>query len=242
MDFAGNTVLVTGSSSGIGEGVAHRFAELGATVIVNSARTVAAGRAVAERIGGHYIQADVSDECAVRAMIEETMELTGRLDTIVNNAGATEVIPHDDLDAVTDDVWRRILNTNVMGAWYMIRAAVPHLEESPDGSVVNITSIAGLIAIGSSVPYAVSKAGLNHMTRLLARALGPRTRVNAVAPGLVDTPWTESWDEIRGLVTETVPARRSGRPADIAEACVYLAGATWVTGEVLVVDGGHTLL
>ncbi len=242
MDFTGRTGLITGSSSGIGARVAERFAELGATVIVNSARSVEAGEAVAARVGGHYIQADVADESSVRDMIATAIDLTGRLDIVVNNAGATKLIPHDDLDAATDEVWRTIMNTNLMGAWYMTRAAVPHLRQSTNGSVINITSIAGHLALGSSIPYAVSKAGLNHLTRLLARNLGPEIRVNAVAPGLVDTPWTADWDDIREFVESNVPARRSATPDDVAEACVFLAASTFVTGEVLVVDGGHQLL
>lgn len=119
---------------------------------------------------------------------------------------------------------------------------MPHLRQSTNGSVINITSIAGHLALGSSIPYAVSKAGLNHLTRLLARNLGPEIRVNAVAPGLVDTPWTADWDDIREFVESNVPARRSATPDDVAEACVFLAASTFVTGEVLVVDGGHQLL
>jgi len=242
VDFSDKTVLVTGGSSGIGQGVAERFAERGANVIVNSSRSVATGEAVAERIGGHYIQADVADESAVKAMVTAAVELTGRLDIVINNAGTTQVIPHDDLDAVTDEVWRSILDTNLMGTWYLTRAAVPHLRESDNGNVINITSLAGVRPLGSSIPYAVSKAGLNHLTRLLARALGPKVRVNAVAPGLVDTPWTAEWDDIRQFVSTSVPARRPATTGDVADACLYLAGSTFVTGDVLMVDGGHQLI
>ncbi|MBT8200114.1 MAG: SDR family oxidoreductase [Acidimicrobiia bacterium] len=242
MEFDGKTVLVTGGSSGIGEKCAERFAALGATVVVNSARSVEAGEAVAERIDGIYMQADVSDETAVRAMISAAVERTGRLDVVVNNAGTTEMIPHHDLDAVTDEVWDTIINTNLIGTWYVTRAAVPHLRQSDNGSVINITSLAGVRVLGSSIPYAVSKAGLNHLTRLLAKALGPDVRVNAVAPGLVDTPWTSDWDEVRAHVEATVPARRSATPDDVADACLYLAESTFVTGDILLVDGGHHLL
>ncbi len=242
MNFDGKTVLVTGGSSGIGERCAERFAALGATVIVNSARSVEAGKAVAARIGGLYLQADVSNEAAVRAMIAAAIEHTGRLDVVINNAGTTEVIPHHDLDAVTDEVWHKIIDTNLTGTWYVTRAAVPHLRESDNGSVINVTSLAGVRALGSSIPYAVSKAGLNHLTRLLARALGPDVRVNAVAPGLVDTPWTSEWNEMREHVRATVPARRSATPDDVAEACLFLAHSTLVTGDILMVDGGHHLL
>jgi ketoreductase RED2 len=150
--------------------------------------------------------------------VAATVEAHGRLDILVNNAGTTEVIPHHDLAAVTDEVWHRILDVNVLGTWKVTCAAVPHLEASGAGSVVNITSIAGVRPRGSSIPYAVSKAALNHMTVLLANTLGPAIRVNAVAPGLIDTPWTETWDEIRAAVRATTPLKRSGLPEDVAEA------------------------
>lgn len=242
MEFEGRAVLVTGASSGIGERVAERFAELGAQVAVNSSTSVEAGRAVAERVGGTYHQADIGDDRAVRGMIDEVVEAFGRLDVVVNNAGTTRSIPHGDLEAVTDEVWDQILRVNLMGAWHVTRAAVPHLERAENASVVNITSIAGIRPIGSSVPYAVSKAGLNHMTRLIAKALGPAIRVNAVAPGLVDTPWTADWKDVHDLVGEITPMRRAAVPEDVAEACVYLARSRFVTGDVLVVDGGHQLV
>ncbi|NND84766.1 MAG: SDR family oxidoreductase, partial [Acidimicrobiia bacterium] len=187
MDFSGKVVLVTGASSGIGEATAERFAALGAAVAVNSRSSVEDGTAVAERIGGSYHQADIADEGAVLGMIEDVVATHGGIDVLINNAGTTQVIPHGDLDAVTDEVWHRILDVNILGTWYASRGAVPHLRKSPNGSIVNITSIAGSNAVGSCIPYSVSKAGLDQMTILLANALGPDVRVNAVAPGLVRT-------------------------------------------------------
>ena len=241
MDFGGKVVLVTGASSGIGEATAERFAALGATVAVNSRSSVEEGRAVAERIGGSYHRADVADETAVLSMLDEVVATHGGLDVLVNNAGTTQVIPHADLDAVTDDVWRRILDVNLLGAWYASRGAIPHLRESTNGSIVNVTSVAGSNPVGSSIPYSVSKAGLDQMTILLARALGPEVRVNAVAPGLVRTPWTAGWDKVLALVERTAPMGREAMPEDVAEACAFLAASTFVTGEVLTVDGGHML-
>ena len=239
MEFSDKTVLVTGASSGIGAAVARRFGALGAHVVVNSARSVEAGQAVADEVGGSYVQADIADEEQVLAMVDAAVERTGRLDVVVNNAGTTQVIRHADLDAATDEVWSRILDTNLMGTWYVSRAAVPHLSAVEDGSIVNITSIAGGNAIGSCIPYAVSKAGLNHLTVLMARALGPDVRVNAVAPGLVETPWTDQWDAMHDHVSQTAPARRASTPDDIAEAVLGLTRSRMVTGEVLAVDGGH---
>lgn len=241
-EFAGKVVLVTGASSGIGEGVAERFAALGARVAINSSTSVEAGWAVADRLDGSYHQADISDEAAVLRMIDEVVATHGGLDVLVNNAGATQVIPHADLAAVTDELWNRILGVNILGTWYTSRAAIPHLADRENGNIINITSIAGSNAVGSCIPYSVSKAGLNQLTILLANSLGPMVRVNAVAPGLVDTPWTATWDTTRANVQAVAPMRRSATPDDVAEACLFLARSTFVTGQVLTVDGGNMLV
>ena len=238
----GKVAVVTGSSSGIGAAIARTFAAEGAVVVVNSARSVEAGEALAAEVGGTYVQADVSDEAQAQALVQAAVDAHGGLDILVNNAGTTEVIPHHDLDAVTDEVWHRILDVNVLGTWRVTRAAVPHLRASGAGSVVNITSIAGVRPRGSSIPYAVSKAALNHMTVLLANVLGPEIRVNAVAPGLIDTPWTETWDDARAAVRATTPLRRSGAPEDVADATLGLIRSTYSTGVVVLVDGGMHLI
>ena len=234
-------VVITGSSSGIGAAVARAFAAEGAGVVVNSARSVEAGQALAAELpNAIYVQADVSVEAEAKALVAATLARFGRLDVLVNNAGTTVVIPHGDLDAATDEVWDRILRVNLMGTWYMTRAATDALRATGSGCVINMTSIAGVAAIGSSIPYAVSKAALNHLTLLLANALGPEIRVNAVAPGLIDTPWTSDWEGPREHYRRVAPLRRSGTPEDIAHTCVYLADATFVTGQVIVADGGLT--
>ena len=144
MVFDGKVVLVTGASRGIGEQVATRFADLGARVAVNSSTSSAAGQAVAERLGGIYCQADIADDGAARAMVDEVVAAFGRLDVVVNNAGMTRVIPHGDLEAVTDEVWNEILGVNLLGTWHVTRAAVPHLQRADNGSVINVSSIAGV--------------------------------------------------------------------------------------------------
>src|ERR1700722_4392421 len=195
MDLHGKVAIVTGSSSGIGESVAVALGAAGVSVVVNSSTSVAAGQAVAAALpAALYVQGNVADEDACRALVAAAVDQFGRLDILVNNAATTQVIPHADLDAATDEVWREIFEVNVLGTWHMTRAAVPALRASGAGSVLNVSSIAGTRPTGSSIPYAVSKAGLNHLTLLLAKVLGPQIRVNAVAPGLVDTPWTASWD------------------------------------------------
>lgn len=233
--------LVTGSSSGIGAAVARRLAQDGCTVVVNSRSSVEAGQAVAAEIGGSYVQADVADELAARGLVDSVLTAHGRLDVLVNNAGTTQVIPHTDLAAATPEVWRHLYEVNVIAPFVLVTAAEKALREAR-GCVVNISSLAGVKPTGSSIPYAASKAALNHQTRLLAKALGPDIRVNAVAPGLVDTPWTQDWHEIRALVTAMAPMRRSATPDDVAEMVLGLVRSSYVTGEVVVLDGGLGLL
>ena len=234
--------LVTGSSSGIGAEVARRLAAEGYAVVVTSRSSVTAGEAVAQEVGGVYEQADLGDEQAAQDLVQRVLDRYGRLDVLVNNAGTTEVIAHTDLAAATADVWRRLYDVNVIAPFVLVTAAEQALRAAAPGCVVNVSSLAGVRPTGSSIPYAASKAALNHQTRLLAKALGPDVRVNAVAPGLVDTPWTESWTEIRGLVQAMAPLRRSATAGDVAEAVLGLVRASYVTGEVLVVDGGLGLM
>jgi ketoreductase RED2 len=173
------------------------------------------------------------------ALVAEVLRRYGRLDCLVNNAGTTQVIAHHDLASADITVWRRIFEVNVFGTWAMSVAAMPALRESR-GSIVNVSSIAGLRPTGSSIPYAASKAALNHLTVLLAKVVGP-VRVNAVAPGLVDTPWTQEWDVVRDFVQQAAPLRRSGLPSDVAKVVQWLAESDYVTGQVVAIDGGLTL-
>jgi ketoreductase RED2 len=238
----GQVALVTGSASGIGAATARMLADAGATVVVNSVRSVEAGQAVADALPrASYVQADVADQAQAAALVDQVVARHGRLDLLVNNAGTTQVIPHGDLEAATPDVWRRIFDVNVIGTWQVTVAAVPHLRASGHGQVVNVSSLAGERPTGSSIPYACSKAALSHMTRLLANSLGPDLRVNAVAPGLVDTPWTADWDTVRAFVSTQAPLGRSATPEDVAEVILGLVRARYVTGEVVLVDGGLSL-
>lgn len=233
--------LVTGSSSGIGAAVARRLAAEGFTVVVNSRSSVDAGQAVADEIGGAYLQADVGDEHAARGLIDAVLAGHGRLDCLVNNAGTTRVIPHPDLKAATPEIWRHLYDVNVIAPFVLVTAAEEALR-AVRGCVVNVSSLAGVHPTGSSIPYAASKAAFNHQTRLLAKALAPEVRVNAVAPGLVDTPWTQDWDDIRALVTAMAPMKRPATPDDVAEIVLGFVRSNYVTGEVVVLDGGLTLL
>ena len=239
----GRVAIVTGSSSGIGEATARRLSELGARVVVNSSSSIEAGNAVAQALPTEamYVQADISDQAQGRELIARTTERFGRLDILVNNAGWTTRVAHADLDALSDDIFRKTFEVNVFGTWWLTKEAMPHLRESPDGNVVTITSIAGSRPIGSSIAYAMSKAALNHMTALLAKACGP-VRVNAVAPGLVATPWTSRWEDQHASIAATTPLHRSATPDDCAEAVIGLIRNSYITGHVMVVDGGTTLV
>lgn len=242
-ELDGRVAIVTGSSSGIGEATARRLADLGAHVVVNSASSVEAGTAVAASLPTEslYVQADISDQAQGQALLDQTIERFGRLDILVNNAGWTTVVPHTDLDALTDEIFRKTFEVNVFGTWWLTKAALPHLRESPDPNVVMITSVAGVRPVGSSIAYSMTKAALNQLTHLLAKSCGP-VRVNAVAPGLVTTPWTADWDAMHAGVAAVAPLHRSATPEDCAEGVVSLLRNTYLTGHILVVDGGMSLV
>jgi ketoreductase RED2 len=235
--------LVTGSTSGIGAAVARRLVAQGTQVVLNSVSSVDAGRAMVDELGhlAHYVQGDISVDADVTRLVDETVEHFGRLDILVNNAGTTVRIPHHDLEAATPEIFRRLYDVNVVGTWALTVAAMPHLRGSGAGCVVNVASLAGVRPTGSSIPYAASKAALNHVTRLLANVVGPEVRVNAVAPGLVDTPWTQDWDDVRAAVGAMSPLKRSAQPDDVAEVVLSLIASTYVTGQIWVVDGGLSL-
>ncbi|MEM1333465.1 MAG: SDR family oxidoreductase [Actinomycetota bacterium] len=240
-EFAGRVALVTGSSSGIGEEIAHRLSAGGATVVVNSSSSVEAGEAVSAALPGEstYVRADISNQEEAHALVDTTIERFGALDYLINNAGWTSVVPHGDLDGLTDDIFAKTFDVNVSGTWWLTKRAIPHLRESDDPNIVNITSIAGVRPVGSSIAYSMTKAALNQMTLLLAKSFGP-IRVNAVAPGLVDTPWTADWDAMHAGVAAMAPVPRSATPADCAEATLALIRNRYTSGEIFVVDGGLT--
>ncbi len=239
-EFDGKVAIVTGSSSGIGEAIARSLAALGATVVVNSSSSVEAGERVATEIGGHYIRADISKHAECIGLIDMCIADHGKLDILINNAGWTSLVPHHDLDALTDEIFARTFAVNVTGTWTLTKAAMAHLKHSDDGNVVNITSIAGVRPVGSSIAYSMSKAALNHMTLLLAKSCAP-VRVNAVAPGLVETPWTADWHDQHAGVKALAPLQRSATPADCVEATLGLLRTRYATGQIFVVDGGLTL-
>ena len=241
-EFSGRVAIVTGSSCGIGDQPARRLSALGATVVVNSASSVEAGEAVSESLPGesYYLRADISNQDEAHALVDDTVERYGQLDFLINNAGWTTQVPHEHLDDLTDEIFRKTFDVNVFGTWWVTKRAIPHLRVSDDANIVNITSIAGLRPVGSSIAYSMTKAALNHMTLLLAKSYGP-IRVNAVAPGLVATPWTEDWDALHAAIAKMAPVPRSATPDDCAEAVLALLRNKYTTGEIFVVDGGSTL-
>jgi NAD(P)-dependent dehydrogenase (short-subunit alcohol dehydrogenase family) len=254
MDLAGRVGLVTGGGTGIGRSTVLGLVRAGAAgVAINFRRSRAEAESVAEEVrqlGAEpiCIQADVSQEADVQAMLQTIKSRFGRLDLLVNNAGVTHWVAMTDLDGLTDEVWRDILDVNLVGAFRCIRAAVPLLKETR-GAVVNVTSISAFIAspTSSSLAYGAAKAGLVYMTKGLALALAPEVRVNAVAPSFTDTRWMsehygDEYQQRLVRVAESFPMGRVAGPADIAAAIVSLAtGSDFVTGQTLVVDGGLTL-
>lgn len=239
----GKVVVVTGSSSGIGRAIASRFADEGASVVVNSVRSVDEGRAFAASLpDAAYVQADVADEEQARSLVDAAVGRWGRVDIVVNNAGYADMIDHRDLDGLTADVWRRNLDVNLMGAWYVCRAAIPSMQATGDGSIVNISSLAGVhpTGSGSCIAYGVAKAALNHLTVLLANAFGEDgIRVNAIAVGPIETPmWNMERNQVRELVRDRTVLGRAGQPAEIAQSCLMFAAPGFATAQVLVVDGG----
>ena len=242
----GKVVLITGGGTGIGRAIGMTFADEGAHVAVNYSRSEkeAAGTASEiEKKGVRAIpvRADVSNEAEVRSMVDRTVQEFGRLDILVNNAGTTTFVPLEDLAGLTEDIWDRTMAVNLKGTFFCCRAAAPLLRAHGDGSIINVASTAGLTGIGSSIAYCASKAGIISVTRSLARSLAPAVRVNAIAPGVVDTRWIIGWEDFRKKAEELTPLKRVATPQDVANVALGFAISKFVTGQVLVVDGGRTI-
>lgn len=238
--------LVTGSTSGIGAATARRLARDGYKVALHSRSSADVGkRMAAELAGASYHQADLGDEQATRDLVADVLKRHGRLDVLVNNAGQSIRIPHADLKAATPAIWRQMLDVNLIAPFVLVTEAEPALrksaEEGRPACIVNIGTHAGVRPKGASIPYATAKAGLHHVTRLLALALGPAIRVNCVAPGLVETPMTATWPEATELWNTRSAMRRPAKPEDIADLVAALVANDYVTGEIVIADGGLNL-
>jgi 3-oxoacyl-[acyl-carrier protein] reductase len=246
MELAGKAALITGGAVGVGRAIALALARAGCDVAVNYSRSAEEAEATAREARSQGVRAitaraDVRSDGDVRAMVRATVEQLGRLDVLVNSAGVTRFIDHGDLDGVGDDDWDFIFDTNVRGTFYCTRAAAPALRSDGGGVVLNISSIAGVYAIGSSVPYCASKAAVNSMTVTLARALAPDIRVNALAPGYVDTRWWQDrpgYEATKQAAAHAAPLNRVAAGEDVAAAALGLLTADMITGQILVVDGG----
>ena len=252
MELDGAVAVVTGGGTGIGAAVAEALARAGAgTVVVTWSRSGDAAAATAERLrelgcDAEAVRLDVRDDAAVREVLGGVAGRHGRTDVLVNNAGTTRWVPFEDLDALTPDVWDEVLGVNLLGAFSCARALAPALRRSR-GAVVDVASVSAARAIGSSIPYGVSKAALVQLTRALARALAPEVRVNAVSPGTVETRWqvdhhgAEGFADLAEHERRVSPLQRTAQPEHVAQVVLGLLAADMVTGQEVVVDGGRGL-
>ena len=249
MQLSGKNAIVTGSAVGVGRATALALAKRGANVVVNYSRSEDEAKetvAEVERLGAKalLVRADVSQDSEVRAMVERAVDTFGSIHVLVNNAGTTAFVNFADLEGMTEDHWDRILAVNLKGPFFCSRAAAGPLKEAGEGAIVNIASVAGTRAIGSSIAYAASKAGLINLTVALARVLAPEVRVNCVAPGFIDTRWLrqglgDAFDPVKQMTAAQTPLGRVSTPEDIAQVVLSLIeGADFVTGQTITVDGG----
>lgn len=250
MDVRGKTAIVTGSAVGVGRATALDLARRGANVVVNYSRSEDDAREalrLVEAAGARalLIKADVSKDDQVRAMVAKAVETFGGLHVLVNNAATTHFVGFADLDGMKDEYWDDIFAVNVKGAFFCARAAAAAMRESGGGAIVNVASVAGVRAVGSSIAYAASKAALINMTVALARVLGPEIRVNAVAPGFIETRWLRTglgeqvYEAAKANESRRAPLKAVCRPEDVAQLILSLIeGADLVTGQTVVIDGG----
>lgn len=249
MKVDGKAAVVTGAGTGVGRATALDLARKGCSVLINYSRSKDdAERTAAEvsalGVKGIAVQADVADDAACRAMVEQATAEFGRLDILVNNAGTTSFIKHDDLEGATTDVWERILAVNLIGPFQCARAARSALKASGNGEIVNISSVAGIAAMGSSIPYCASKGALNNLTVSLARVFAPEVRVNAIAPGLITGRWLregigEAYDETIENAKKNVLLKKVCEPEDVAAAIMALIeGPDLMTGQIIPLEGG----
>jgi len=249
MNLTDAVCIVTGSAAGIGAACAARLASKGARVAINYTKSASEAQEVAAACQGRggqamVVRADVSSDDDCRRLAQAVLDKWGRIDGLVNNAGTTKFVPHGDLAALDAADFQRIFGVNVIGPFQMVRAVAPAMQRQGGGAIVNVSSIAGLTGMGSSVAYAASKGALNTMTLSLARALGPAIRVNGVCPGFVETRWLTSglgaeYEARKKNYEAITPLKATVLPEDVADAVVWLLeGAGKVTGELITVDSG----
>ena len=247
------TAIITGSATGVGAATALLLARRGYNVLINYSKSEAEAKgsqAACREAGADtlLVQGDVAQDVDCKALAQAAMARWGRIDALVNNAGISTFTGAANWDALDAHTFQRILGVNAVGSFQMVRACAPHLKASGDGAIVNVSSIAGSLGIGSSVPYIMSKGAVNSMTLYLARALAPEIRVNAVCPGLITSRWfvdgigQEGFDKVKAMYEQTAPLARPCTVDDVAEAVVWLVdGARTVTGELVLLDSGMHL-
>ncbi|MFN0119471.1 MAG: SDR family NAD(P)-dependent oxidoreductase [Blastocatellia bacterium] len=250
MNVAGKAAVVTGGGTGVGRATALELARRGCAVLINYSRSRDEAEQTASDIRalgvkGIAVQADVANDADCRAMMDTAARELGRLDVLVNNAGTTVFIRHDDLEAVSLEAWMRVLSVNVIGAFQCARAARPLLTASDNGCIVNVSSVAGLAGTGSSIPYCASKAALNNLTVTLARVFAPKVRVNAVAPGFITGRWLqdglgqEMYEAAKRRTEEASLLQQVLDPEDVAAAIInVITGPDHMTGQVICLDNG----
>lgn len=249
MNISGKAALVTGASRGVGRATALALAKGGCSVAINYNRSREEAEQTAEdaRACGVIaicVPGDVSDDEACRAMVTAAARTFGRLDILINNAGTTKFIPHANLEAVTDQDWDRIFSVNLRGPFHCARAARKHLEDSGAGAIINVASVAGIAGTGSSIPYCASKAAVINLTISLARALAPKIRVNAVAPGFIAGDWLReglgpNYEMAKQAAENRAALGKVCEPEDVAAAILgLLTGSHLITGQTVVCDGG----
>ncbi|MGB2694933.1 MAG: glucose 1-dehydrogenase [Dehalococcoidia bacterium] len=252
MELAGKTAIVTGAAVGVGRATALDLARRGMNVVVNYSRSEAEAKetvAEVERLQAKalLVRADVSNDAEVRSMVERTMQAFGAVNVLVNNAATTAFVNFADLEGLKEEHWDRILDVNLKGPFFCARAVAESMRAAGEGAIVNVASIAGVRSIGSSIAYAASKAGLINMTVALARVLAPQVRVNAVAPGFIDTRWLREglgdfFEPAREQTAKQTPLQRVATAEDVAQLVLSLiAGADFVTGQTIIVDGGNSI-
>ncbi|MGM9479672.1 SDR family NAD(P)-dependent oxidoreductase [Roseateles sp. NT4] len=244
--------LITGGGTGVGAATALMLAGKGYDLLINYSRSAddAEASATACRAAGADVlvkQGDVAQDADCRALAQAAVDRWGRIDALVNNAGVSVFGAAAEWDALDAETFQRILGVNALGSFQMVRACVAALKAA-QGCIVNVSSVAGALGVGSSMPYIASKGAINAMTLHLARALAPAVRVNAVCPGLITTRWFVDGVGQQGYETglkayeASVPLQRACSPEDVAEAIVWLVdGARTVTGELVMLDSGMHL-
>lgn len=253
MELKDAVVIVTGSSSGVGAATALTLAERGARVVINYSRSEGPANEVAElcRAKGADVvvcKANVASDEDCKALAAAAVDKWGRIDALVNNAGTTKFVNHNDLAGLDKQDFFDIYGVNVVGPYQMTRAAEAALKASGDGAIVNVSSIAGVRGVGSSIAYAASKGALITLTQSLARVMGPEVRVNCICPGFIAGEWLkqglgdEVYEKARSAAAAKAPLGRTCTPESVAETIVgFIEGHSIITGEAIILDGGQYL-